>query len=772
MSLKNVGLIAVCLLMLAASAMAQEVGDYRSRQNGNWRILATWETWNGTGWVAPAAKPGSANNVQISAGDTVTFAASPDSCRNLVIESDGVLRSNSLNLRNFHVYGDSIINNGLLGGPADTLLLQYYNDITISGAGTTELSRLRPGAPTTTLTIAQDISLHYTGAALTANGQDNTSIVVDTGKTLAFGPSSFFSLNNSDMANASVNAGITIAGTVTLQPGMNFNISVIAGYATSLTLNGGTLNLGDSLVCSSVSTLGSETIVINEGGTINWTSADTVYVDTLVLNNPAGFAPGFPVRLRKLELRRGTYNNSANNFRIHSPGTILRDSGAITAEPHIFDGGSINVIYTGPQAFISGPELFEATLLNYTRLRSLYIENGASLDLTKDILCTRNLYLDGGNINTGAYSMGVKDTAFRYSGHVIGNYYSVFDSLNRTETCPVGTANGYSPVIVSLDTVYSEGALMVKVSQGIHPQADSAQTLKRYWTVSPYSLMPVSFDNCAITLAYLDDDFNTGLTPAEEGGMAAGKYDGVWTLPQVAARDTAGNTIMLSGITSFSDFVLGRDSASFFPPSDSIPPFIVSTSPADGSADVGLNTPIVIAFSEPMDTGTVDGYPFPAHNFTLTWNYAGDTLTMTPDSSYDQNTLMSVVVTAGTDLAGISLSSLPDTFVSFTTAVTGVEGKPGAQTYSFFLSPASPNPVKNSAEFRFGLAREGQTRLEIFNVIGQKVRSLTSGNLPAGNHAVRWNGTDDNGRKVSQGVFIYRLKAGDKVFTKKLIVVR
>ncbi|MDO9067665.1 MAG: Ig-like domain-containing protein, partial [Deltaproteobacteria bacterium] len=492
-----------------------------------------------------------------------------------------------------------------------------------------------------------------------------------------------------------------------------------------------------------------------------------------ILNNTAGFAPGFPMRVRKLELRKGLYQNSMNNLRIHSPGTILRDSGTIAAEPHINDGGSINVVYTGPQAFISGPELPEATLLDYTRLRSLFIEDGAGLELTKDILCTRNLYLNGGTINTGTYSMGVKDTAFRYSGHVIGNYYSVFDSLNMTETYPVGTANGYSPVIVSLDTVYSEGALMVRVSQGTHSQADLAQTLKRYWTVSQYSLMPVSFDSCAITLSYLDVDFNTGLTPAEEGAMVAGKYDGAWGLPEIAARDTAANTIMLSGITSFSDFVMGRDSASFFPASDSIQPYIVSTSPADGATNVPLNTPIVIVFSEQMNTGTVDGYPFPAHEFTLTWNAAGDTLIMTPDSLYYQNTLMSVVVTAGTDQAGNSLASLPDTFVSFTTTTaTGVVGEPGMQDLSFSLSQASPNPVKSNAEFRFGLAREGEASLEIFNVLGQRVKTLFNGQLPAGSHTVKWNGCDEDGRKVSSGVYVCRLTAGDRAMTSRLTVIR
>ncbi|MCU0606964.1 MAG: T9SS type A sorting domain-containing protein, partial [Candidatus Edwardsbacteria bacterium] len=278
--------------------------------------------------------------------------------------------------------------------------------------------------------------------------------------------------------------------------------------------------------------------------------------------NSAGFSPGFPMRVRKLELRRGLYDNSVNNLRVHANGgTILRDSGTIAATPVIFN--SINVVYTGPQAFLSGPELPEATPADYTRLRSLTLTDGASLTLSKDIFCVRNLYLDGGTVSTGAFSMGVKDTAFRYSGHVIGNYYAVFDTLNTVETCPVGTANGYTPVTVALDTVYGEGALMVLVTEGVSPRPDSAQnTLLRWWTLSPYPLLPLAFDSAALTFSYLDADFNTGLTPADEGGMVVGKYDTGWTLPAVTGRDTANNAITVGGIASFSEFVVARDQAS------------------------------------------------------------------------------------------------------------------------------------------------------------------------------------------------------------------
>jgi hypothetical protein len=102
---------------------------------------------------------------------------------------------------------------------------------------------------------------------------------------------------------------------------------------------------------------------------------------------------------------------------------------------------------------------------------------------------------------------------------------------------------------------------------------------------------------------------------------------------------------------------------------------------------------------------------------------------------------------------------------------TGVAGQ-GGPAARFHLSPASPNPVRGGAEFRFGLVREGPVSLAIYNVLGQKVKSLADGRLPAGNHTVKWNGCDDQGRKVSSGVYVYRLTAGDNAATRRLTVIR
>jgi hypothetical protein len=134
--MKHICSLMLCLALLGAVAWAQEAGDYRSRQSGNWRNVNTWQTWDGAGWINATVKPGPANNVLVQAGHTVILAASPDSCRNLAVEAGGTLYCNNAANRYVHVYGDSITNHGTLGGANDGLSFQFYNDLRLASSST------------------------------------------------------------------------------------------------------------------------------------------------------------------------------------------------------------------------------------------------------------------------------------------------------------------------------------------------------------------------------------------------------------------------------------------------------------------------------------------------------------------------------------------------------------------------------------------------------------------------------------------------------------
>ena len=59
-----------------------------------------------------------------------------------------------------------------------------------------------------------------------------------------------------------------------------------------------------------------------------------------------------------------------------------------------------------------------------------------------------------------------------------------------------------------------------------------------------------------------------------------------------------------------------------------------------------------------------------------------------------------------------------------------------------------------------------------YTVSGQKIKTLVEGRRAAGYHTVRWDGKDQEGREVSSGIYLYRLRAGDLVSVKKMVVLR
>jgi len=90
----------------------------------------------------------------------------------------------------------------------------------------------------------------------------------------------------------------------------------------------------------------------------------------------------------------------------------------------------------------------------------------------------------------------------------------------------------------------------------------------------------------------------------------------------------------------------------------------------------------------------------------------------------------------------------------------------------YSLSQNYPNPFNPTTQFDFSLPKSEQVRIDIFNVNGQKVRTLVDGAYPAGSHTVTWDATSDNGDPVATGVYLYRLTAGEVTQTKKMSFIK
>ncbi|MDI6791360.1 MAG: PKD domain-containing protein [bacterium] len=94
-----------------------------------------------------------------------------------------------------------------------------------------------------------------------------------------------------------------------------------------------------------------------------------------------------------------------------------------------------------------------------------------------------------------------------------------------------------------------------------------------------------------------------------------------------------------------------------------------------------------------------------------------------------------------------------------------------------FLSQSYPNPLNPEAWIPFGLSQPAKVVINIYSVSGQLIRTLDLGKKPVGIYedkekAAYWDGKDNQGHKVASGVYLYQLKAGDFISTRKMIVVK
>jgi hypothetical protein len=123
-------------------------------------------------------------------------------------------------------------------------------------------------------------------------------------------------------------------------------------------------------------------------------------------------------------------------------------------------------------------------------------------------------------------------------------------------------------------------------------------------------------------------------------------------------------------------------------------------------------------------------------------------------------------VTATTLQSGLAIkftTIAPDTYVSNDDQVN---------TAPFALDQNYPNPFNPTTTISFSSLEAGKARLTIHNLKGQVVRTLMDGEVPAGKQSFVWNGTDDQGRTVGSGVYLYNLQLNGKTQQRKMLLMK
>lgn len=129
----------------------------------------------------------------------------------------------------------------------------------------------------------------------------------------------------------------------------------------------------------------------------------------------------------------------------------------------------------------------------------------------------------------------------------------------------------------------------------------------------------------------------------------------------------------------------------------------------------------------------------------------------------------SCTIYVDTDLDGVADSSI----VLLGDILVGVDDDPDQiLPYRFALNQNYPNPFNPATNINYSLPEWSHVTIEVFNVLGQKVRSLVDREEAAGSYTVIWDGTDAFGKSVTTGVYLYRFQAGDHIETKKMLLLK
>jgi len=172
---------------------------------------------------------------------------------------------------------------------------------------------------------------------------------------------------------------------------------------------------------------------------------------------------------------------------------------------------------------------------------------------------------------------------------------------------------------------------------------------------------------------------------------------------------------------------------------------------------------------DPESPDSALSFDFSATNPALLRNYNANTgiLQLSTDGSFFGDVIMTVTAT---DTG--SLSSNKNVTVRIT-EFNSIEALPGgALPKQFTLSQNFPNPFNPETRIRFQIPKAGPVKLIVYNLLGQKMRTLADRRMQPGIYDAVWDGRDDRGNSLASGVYFYRFTAGDFQQVKKMLLIR
>ncbi len=149
--------------------------------------------------------------------------------------------------------------------------------------------------------------------------------------------------------------------------------------------------------------------------------------------------------------------------------------------------------------------------------------------------------------------------------------------------------------------------------------------------------------------------------------------------------------------------------------------------------------------------------------FTIGYSYPNDTMTIngTFNQAGDEASGTWTAVMSGTTCPG-----------EWEVTFTDVEELGNQITTGFKIAQNYPNPFNSATTISYDISKITHIELTIFNILGQKIKTLVNCRQPVGSYQIQWDGRDNTGRDVASGIYLYRLKAEAFVQIRKMILMK
>ncbi|SVB14964.1 uncharacterized protein METZ01_LOCUS167818 [marine metagenome] len=92
--------------------------------------------------------------------------------------------------------------------------------------------------------------------------------------------------------------------------------------------------------------------------------------------------------------------------------------------------------------------------------------------------------------------------------------------------------------------------------------------------------------------------------------------------------------------------------------------------------------------------------------------------------------------------------------------------------FEFTLLPAVPNPFNPVTEIQFDVPQLGSVQLNVFDLLGRPIKNLVNDFKSPGTYRVIWDAKDNTGHRLSAGMYLYQLRSGNYVQTRKMVLLK